>query len=52
MEKLYPPTIKGSIPAFYLDETEGTATIAVPFLMNKAVSVEDVAYFSLKIKTV
>lgn len=52
MEKLYPPTIKGSIPAFYLDETKGTATIAVPFLMNKAVSVEDVAYFSLKIKTV
>lgn len=52
MEKLYPPTIKGSIPAFYLDETEGTATIAVPFLMNKAVSVEDVAYFSLKVKTV
>ena len=47
-EKLYPPTIASSIPAFY-----GTtnAKLVVPFSMNRAVSKEDVAGFALKIKT-
>lgn len=48
-EKLYPPVIAGSIPAFYSDN--GTAIIAVPFSMNKAVGYNDIAGFKLKIKT-
>ena len=50
--KLYPPHIEGTIPAFYLDTDRGTATIVVPFSMNKAVSIDDVTGMSLKIKTV
>ena len=49
-EKLYPPVIGSSIPAFY--EENGTAVIAVPFSMNRAVSISDISGFSLKIKTV
>jgi len=49
-EKLYPPIIGASIPAFY--EENGTATIAVPFSMNRAVSRNSIKGFSLKIKTV
>ena len=49
-EKLYPPVIASSIPAFY-KEANGTATIAVPFSMNKAVSRDQVDGFKLKIKT-
>lgn len=48
-EKLYPPVIAGSIPAFYSDN--GTAIVAVPFSMNKAVGYNDIAGFKLKIKT-
>lgn len=50
VEKLYPPIIAGSIPAFY--SVGGTATIAVPFIMNKAVGYNDISGFKLKIKTV
>ena len=49
-EKLYPPTIPSSIPAFYVEN--GTAKIAVPFSMNRAVDANSVAGFRLKIKTV
>ena len=47
-EKLYPPTIASSIPAFY-----GTTNVklVVPFSMNRAVSKEEVVGFALKIKT-
>lgn len=45
-EKLYPPTINGSLPAFYGTE------ISVPFSMNKTVSWNDISGFCLKIKTV
>lgn len=48
--KLYPPTISGSLPAFYNDG--GTARIAVPFSMNKAVNSSEIKGLSLKIKTV
>jgi len=37
MEKLYPPTINSSIPAF-CDDGNGTVVITVPFSMNRAVS--------------
>ena len=50
MAKLYPPVIASSLPAFYKEEN-GTAVIAVPFSMNKAVSKEQVYNFRLKIKT-
>jgi hypothetical protein len=35
--KLYPPSIEGTIPAFYGD-AEGNAKLVVPFSMNRAVS--------------
>ena len=46
MAKLYPPVIEGTIPAFYGDE------IIVPYSMNKSVNKDEIAGFSLKIKTV
>lgn len=46
MEKLYPPTIPGTIPAFY-----GTS-IEVPFSMNRAVGLSQFNSFALKIKKV
>ena len=49
-EKLYPPVIGGSIPAFY--QENGTAIIAVPFSMNRAVDTSRIGGFRLKIKTV
>jgi hypothetical protein len=49
-EKLYPPVIGGSIPAFY--QENGTAIIAVPFSMNRAVDISRIGGFRLKIKTV
>jgi hypothetical protein len=39
-EKLYPPTIGSTIPAFYSEN--GTAEIVVPFSMNRAVSASSV----------
>ena len=54
-EKLYPPTINGTLPAFYSEQTQnnGTvATITVPFSMNRAVDASQVGGFSLKIKTI
>lgn len=49
-EKLYPPTLSASIPAFY--EEDGTVTITVPFVMNKTVSPDEVTEFALKIKNI
>lgn len=49
IEKLYPPTISASIPAFYSEG--GTVVITVPFSMNRAVSSDSFQSFSLKIKT-
>ena len=54
MDKLYPPSIDGTIPAFYSENTEEgtTAEIVVPFSMNRAVSKYDIKGFCLKIKTI
>ena len=49
VERLYPPTISGSIPAFY--NNNGAVSITVPFSMNRAVSASSVGGFALKIKT-
>lgn len=46
MNKLYPPQIEGTIPAF-----TGT-TIVVPFAMNKAVNINEIKAIELKVKTV
>ena len=54
-ERLYPPLIGSSIPAFYSqstnEENARTAIIAVPFAMNRAVSASQINGFILKIKT-
>ena len=49
-ERLYPPLIGSSVPAFY-KEDGGAARIAVPFAMNRAVSASQINGFILKIKT-
>ena len=46
MKKLYPPEIKGSIPAFSGD------FITIPYIKNKTVSDSEVIGFALKIKTI
>lgn len=51
MTQLYPPTIAGTLPSFYKTKVNGTATIAVPFSMNKTTKISDVSGFSLRIKT-
>lgn len=51
MAKLFPPYIEGTIPAFYKND-DGTATITVPFTMNRGVSSSQVKGFAVKIKTV
>ena len=48
--KLYPPIIGDTIPAFY--EENGSAIIAVPFSLNRAVSISDIGGFRIKIKNV
>lgn len=50
MDKLYPPSIAGTLPSFYTTLSEGT-TIVVPFSMNKIVSINQVKGFKLRIKT-
>lgn len=44
-KRLYPPQLDGTLPAFT------GATLVVPFVMNKAVSLSEVKGFRLKIKT-
>ena len=44
--KLYPPITEGTIPAFYGD------SITIPYSMNRMVNKNEIAGFSLKIKTV
>jgi hypothetical protein len=39
-DKLYPPNIEGTIPAFY--GSGGTAQLIVPFSMNRTVSKSEV----------
>ena len=45
------PIIEGTIPAFYAKE-DGTATIAVPFSMSRAVKQSEVKGFKLKIRNI
>lgn len=44
--KLYPPQIEGTIPAFY-----GT-TLVVPFIMNKTVGINEISGTAIKVKSV
>lgn len=54
MARLAPPIINGTIPAFNgdINVKHGTAKIAVPFAMNRAVSRGQVKSFELKLKTI
>ena len=54
MAQLYPPIISGTLPAFYLENSnlDRSIKITVPFTMNRAVSASQVKGFALKIKTV
>ena len=54
MAKLYPPIISGTLPAFYLEESnmDRMIKITVPFTMNHAVSPTQIKGFALRIKTV
>lgn len=49
-EKLSPPLVAGTIPAFYSNE-EGIV-LTIPFSMNRAVSPSQVKGYSVKIKTI
>lgn len=53
MDKLYPPIIEGTLPAFYSeDDNYGMVIhITIPFSMNRGVSSVQVGGFALKIKT-
>lgn len=44
------PIINGTLPAFYIEN--GTASIAVPFSMNRSINQAEIAGFSLKIKNI
>ena len=55
--KLYPPTIEGALPAFYLNYDASSkvlkpSTLTVPFTMNNGVSANQVHGFSLRLRTV
>lgn len=54
MAKLYPPIISGTLPAFYLEESnmDRTIKITVPFTMNSAVGASQIKGFALRMKTV
>lgn len=45
------PIINGTLPAFYAKE-DGTATIAVPFSMSRAVNKNEISGFKLKIRNI
>ena len=50
MDKLYPPSINGALPAFYMDGD--SADIIIPYQNNKSVSLEDITGFALKLKKI
>lgn len=54
MAKLYPPIISGTLPAFYLEESnmDRIIKITVPFTMNQSVSSSQITGFALRMKTV
>lgn len=54
MDKLYPPQIEGTLPAFYGEEKEGKInySIKIPYSMNKTVSINLVTEMAIRIKTI
>lgn len=54
MAKLYPPIISGTLPAFYLEESnmDRIIKITVPFTMNSSVGASQIKGFALRMKTV
>lgn len=51
LNRLLPPNLAGTLPSFYTDSKNGTTKLVVPFTMNSAVRVSEVAGFALRIKT-
>ena len=54
--KLYPPYIEGTLPAFYLDydlnlNTPSGAKITIPFTMNPAINQADFNFFVLRMRS-
>lgn len=49
VSRLWPPTISGTLPSFY--PVNGIVNMTIPFSMNSAVSVSEVAGFYLRLKT-
>jgi hypothetical protein len=54
MDKLYPPQIEGTLPAFYGIEEQNKInySIKIPYSMNKTVSINLVTEMAIRIKTV
>ena len=54
MDKLYPPYIEGTIPAFYGEQEDDKIkySIKIPYSMNKTVSINLVTEMAIRIKTV
>lgn len=50
MNKLYPPSINGALPAFYMNEN--SADIIIPYQNNRSVGLEDITGFALKLKKI
>lgn len=50
MNKLYPPSINGALPAFYMDGN--SADIIIPYQNNRSVSLDDITGFALKLKKI
>lgn len=48
MARLYPPIINGTIPAFI----HGSGVITIPFELNRAVGINGIGGFQLKIRTI
>jgi hypothetical protein len=49
-EKLSPPLVTGTIPAFYAN-SEGIV-ITIPFTMNRVVGLSQISGYAVKIKTI
>jgi len=51
--RLYPPLIEGTIPAFYLrykNDNPSSAVVTVPFSMNRATSISEIGGMRLRFK--
>lgn len=56
MDKLYPPSINGTLPAFHViknaNAEDTTADITIPYKHNRSVSLDNIKGFALKLKKI